>query len=113
MLNRMGLPERGKAIVYGAVCIGIAILFISMIRALRKKRSILIGERLLIVDGLPLDASEIRRAVFHKHFIELEADTRRRAHRNIRFAFKGTDTPGPESELRAWLRRHGKETRID
>ncbi|MFC3749962.1 hypothetical protein [Paenibacillus sp. GCM10012306] len=97
--------EQWKEIYITILILLISVVGVSMIKEIRKKRSIVIKDSNLIVDGVFLEANEIKCTNINKYYIEFETNKKSWSQRVIRFDFKGIEKETHRSNLKAWLRR--------
>ncbi|NUU61250.1 hypothetical protein [Paenibacillus agri] len=97
--------EQWKEIYIVILIALISVVGVSMIKEIRKKRSIVITDSNVIIDGVSLEANEIKYTNINKYYIEFETSKKRWSQRVIRFDFKGIEKETHRNDLKAWLRR--------
>ncbi|OAB30217.1 hypothetical protein PMSD_20755 [Paenibacillus macquariensis subsp. defensor] len=110
LINDLGRKKEIDFVIIIAIIIAVGIF---MIKEIRKKRIIIIEESNLIIDGLPLEANEIKSTKINRYCIEFETNKKRRSQRIIRFDFKGIDKETHRNTLKEWLRRQNIRTKQD
>ncbi|OBZ16314.1 hypothetical protein A8L34_26920 [Bacillus sp. FJAT-27264] len=97
--------EQWKEFYIPILIVLISVVGVSMIKEIRKERSIVITDNNVIIDGVSLEANEIKYTKINKYFIEFETSKKRWSQRVIRFDFKGIEKETQRNELKTWLRR--------